>query len=88
MTAFTSSGIKFKITRPFNLEKDGKDADEVLDKYGSEIMVSKMNDLLDPITYAVLCLDKNKGDYIKISIQSLVDYHLITLIYPSQKKDC
>lgn len=65
LTAFTSSGIKFKITRPFNLEKDGKDADEVLDKYGSEIMVSKMNDLLDPITYAVLCLDKNKGDYIK-----------------------
>lgn len=51
-------------------------------------MVSKMNDLLDPITYAVLCLDKNKGDYIKISIQSLVDYHPITLIYPSQKEDC
>lgn len=61
----TQFKIPFKVTRPFQLEEDGKDADEVLDKYGKETLLKKMNDLLDPISYAVDCLDKNDASYLK-----------------------
>lgn len=61
----TQFKIPFKITKPFDLEKDGKDADEVLDKYGKEVLSKKITDLLDPISYAVSTLDPKSPTFLR-----------------------
>lgn len=61
----TQAKIPFKVTLPFEVDAEGKDADEFLERAGKEALLSRVNRLVDPILYAAQALDSNKGDYLK-----------------------
>lgn len=53
LVPLTNHQIPFKVVRHFDVEKEGKDADEVLDSKGKEYLLRKLDDVLDPISYSV-----------------------------------